>query len=37
VAGVIVGAAGTSVVTWIVLGASALTALLSLVALPARQ
>jgi predicted MFS family arabinose efflux permease len=32
-AGAVVGAAGTSVVAWVVLGASALTALLSLVAL----
>jgi predicted MFS family arabinose efflux permease len=37
VAGAIVGAAGTSVVTWVVLGASALTALLALVALPGRR
>ncbi|MGA1838829.1 MFS transporter [Herbiconiux sp. 11R-BC] len=36
VAGAVVGAAGTSTVTWIVLGASALTALLSLIALPGR-
>ena len=33
-AGVIIGASGTSMVTWIVLGASALTAMLSLIALP---
>ena len=33
-AGVIVGASGTSAVTWIVLGASAVTVALSLVALP---
>jgi predicted MFS family arabinose efflux permease len=36
VAGAVVGAAGTSAVTWVVLGASTLTALLSLVALPSR-
>ncbi|KQP53978.1 MFS transporter [Agreia sp. Leaf283] len=36
VAGAIVGAAGTSVVAWVVLGASALTALLSLSVLPRR-
>ncbi|WP_440709903.1 MFS transporter [Herbiconiux sp. YIM B11900] len=36
-AGALVGAAGTSAVTGIVFGASALTALLSLVALPARR
>jgi predicted MFS family arabinose efflux permease len=36
-AGVIVGASGTSAVMWIVLGASALTALLSLIALPSRS
>ncbi|MDO9395786.1 MAG: hypothetical protein Q7T71_04515, partial [Herbiconiux sp.] len=35
-AGAVVGAAGTSVVPWVVLGASALTALLSLIVLPAR-
>ena len=35
-AGVIVGAFGTSAVTWIVLGASAVTVVLSLVALPSR-
>ncbi|WP_291052835.1 MFS transporter [Herbiconiux sp.] len=35
-AGAVVGAAGTSAVAWIVLGASALTALLSLIALPTR-
>ena len=35
-AGVIVGASGTSAVTWIVLGASAVTVVLSLVALPSR-
>jgi predicted MFS family arabinose efflux permease len=33
-AGVVIGAFGTSVVTWIVLGASAITAMLSLIALP---
>lgn len=37
VAGAIVGADGTSAVTWIVLGASALTVLLALVALPRRS
>jgi hypothetical protein len=37
VAGAIVGAYGTSMVMWIVLGASALTALLSLIALPSRS
>jgi predicted MFS family arabinose efflux permease len=37
VAGVLVGESGTSVVTWVVLGASALTALLSLVALSSRS
>ncbi|MFB2582371.1 MFS transporter [Herbiconiux sp. P15] len=36
-AGAAVGAAGTSAVMWIVLGASALTALLSLIALPTRS
>lgn len=36
-AGVMVGASGPSVVIWIVLGASALTALLSLIALPGRS
>ncbi|MFB2585833.1 MFS transporter [Herbiconiux liukaitaii] len=36
-AGAAVGAAGTSAVTWIVLGASALTALFSLVALPSAR
>jgi predicted MFS family arabinose efflux permease len=36
VAGAVVGAASTSTVTWVVLGASTLTALLSLVALPSR-
>jgi len=35
-AGAVVGAAGTSVVAWVVLGACALTALLSLIALPGR-
>jgi predicted MFS family arabinose efflux permease len=35
-AGAIVGAAGTSTLTWIVLGTSALTALLSLIVLPGR-
>jgi predicted MFS family arabinose efflux permease len=37
VAGVLVGGSGTSVVMWIVVGASALTALLSLIALPSRS
>jgi MFS family permease len=37
VAGVIVGTSGTSALMWIVLGASALTALLALVALPNRS
>jgi predicted MFS family arabinose efflux permease len=36
-AGVVVGAAGTGVVGWTVLGASAVTALLALVALPGRK
>ncbi|RFA13642.1 hypothetical protein B7R22_13400 [Subtercola boreus] len=36
-AGVAIGASGTSAITWIVLAASALTALLSLVALPASR
>jgi predicted MFS family arabinose efflux permease len=36
-AGALVGAVGISAVTWIVLGASAVTALLSTVALPARR
>lgn len=35
-AGAVVGAAGTSVLTWVVLGASTLTALLALVVLPSR-
>jgi predicted MFS family arabinose efflux permease len=35
-AGALVGVAGTSVLMWIVLGASAVTALLSLIALPRR-
>jgi len=35
-AGAVVGAAGTAVVAWVVLGASALTALLSLSVLPGR-
>jgi predicted MFS family arabinose efflux permease len=37
VAGVLVGESGTSAVMWIVLGASALTALLALIALPRRS
>ena len=37
VAGVMVGGSGTSAVMWIVLGASMLTALLSLIALPSRS
>lgn len=36
VAGAVVGGAGTSTVAWIVLGASAVTVLLSLIALPSR-
>lgn len=36
-AGAMVGAFGTSVVMWVVLGASALTALLSLIVLPGRS
>jgi predicted MFS family arabinose efflux permease len=36
-AGALVGATGTSAVAWIVLGASAVTVLLSMVALPARR